>query len=129
MPNKRQIAETDGEQMTACPIVQFHDRITNGFWRLASWHLRRREGDGLPCSGIASLTRSAASDVVQGAPGHEVDVAVGPRFEDDVAVAASASGRLEILVSGNHRITALGYLFHASIACPLRDCHHSERPA
>ena len=56
-------------------------------------------------------------------------MALSPRSDDDVAVGAPASGRMEIVVSGHHRTVALGYLPHASIACPLRDCHHSERQA
>ena len=50
--NKKQTAETDREHLTAYPIVQFDDRITNGFRWLAPLHLQRREGDRLPGRGL-----------------------------------------------------------------------------
>ena len=56
------VAETDGEHVAACPVMLFVDRVAKGFGRLERRHLRRRDGDWFPVSGIASLTRGAASD-------------------------------------------------------------------
>ena len=56
------VAETDGEHVAACPVMLFVDRDAKGFCRLERRDLRRRDGDGLPGSGIASLTRGAAAD-------------------------------------------------------------------
>ena len=43
--------------------------------------------------------------VVEGAPGHEAGAAaLSPRSDDDVAVGVPATGRIEIVLSGDRRV-------------------------
>ena len=56
------VAETHGEHVAACPVMVFVDRVAKGFCRPERLDLRRRDGDRLPGSGIASLTCGATSD-------------------------------------------------------------------
>ena len=55
------VAETDGQHVAACPVMLFVDRVAKGLRRLERRYLRRRDGDRLPGSRIASLTCGAAS--------------------------------------------------------------------
>ena len=94
---KRQIVAETHEPGVSVPMVaQRYNLNANQIFR---WRRLFREPER------AGVAGRFVPVVVEGAPGHEAGAAaMSPQSDDDVAVGAPASGRMEIVLSGDRRV-------------------------
>ena len=94
---KRQIVAETCEPGVSVPMVaQRYNLNANQIFR---WRRLFREPER------AGVAGRFVPVVVEGAPSHEAGAAtMSPQFDDDVAVGAPATGRMEIVLSGGRRV-------------------------
>ena len=94
---KRQIVAETHEPGVSVPMVA--QRYNLNANQVLKWRRLFREPE--PAAGPGRFVPV----VVEGTPGHEAGAAaMGPRSEDDVAVGSPATGRMEIVFSGDRRV-------------------------
>ena len=94
---KRQIVSETQEAGVSVPMVAQRYNVNAN--QVFKWRRLFREAERVAGAG------RFVPVVVEGAPAHEADAAaLGPRSDDDVAVGAPASGRMEIVLPGDRRV-------------------------